>query len=96
MRFAGNGGAAPEKIENIAPALRPELFRMAALLRTATALALSPEGKFAEMRLKISGGELIVTPRSAATGTERAALAAGADLFLRVFGLTPRIGEASL
>ena len=95
VRFARNGGTAPENIESIAPALRPELFRMAAILRIAPVLALTPGG-VSGMHLNFAGDELVVTFRSAATGAERSELAQGAALFLRVFGVTPRIGEATL
>ena len=95
VRFARNGGTAPEDVENIAPALRPELFRMAAILRIAPVLARTPGG-VSGMHLNFAGDELVVTFRSAATGAERFELAQGAALFLRVFGVTPRIGEATL
>ena len=95
VRFAGSRGTAPENIENIAPALRPELFRMAAILRAAAVLALTPGG-VSGMRLNFAGDELVATFRSAATGAERAELERAAELFLRVFGVAPRIGEAAL
>lgn len=95
VRFAKAGGTTPESVENIAPSLRPELFRMAAILRSAAALALTPGG-VAGMQLHFAGDELVVTFRSGATGAERSELERSAPLFLRVFGVTPRIGEALL
>ena len=95
VRFARSRGTAPEHIETVAPELRSELFRMAAILRAASVLALTPGG-VSGMRLNFAGDELVATFRSGATGAERAELERAAALFLRVFGVAPRIGEASL
>jgi len=95
VRFAKSGlDTPPVDAPEVAAEHRPPLFRMAALLRTADALASGD--RFSGMRLNISGGELVITPRIPATGAERAELARGAELFMRVFGLKPRLGEVSL
>lgn len=97
VRFARSGGVAfPAEVSGVLPEQQPTLFRLAALLRLAAALSIDPGDKFSGMHLNISGGELAISSAAAANGAERAALARGAELFMRVFGLEPRFGEVSL
>ena len=88
--------AAHREFGELAPESRVTVLKLAAILKAADALDCSRRNRFANMKLNISGNELIVTPRTAETDIERAALAQKSGLFSRVFGLNIRIGEVEL
>jgi exopolyphosphatase/pppGpp-phosphohydrolase len=91
VRRAGECGSGGDA-ESLTPEHRPTLFKLAVLLRVGAALA-RIAGDPADSHLNISGTELTVTSRTAATEAAREFLVPHAEEFFRVFGLRPRLGE---
>ena len=91
VRRAG-GDESRSDAEDLAPELRPTLFKLAALLRVGAALA-AADGDPAELQLNVAGTELVLTLRTASPESARELFAPHAEAFCRVFGLRPRLGE---
>ncbi len=89
-------GTTPPGFSELMPGSRVTVLKLAAILRVADALDCSRVRKFSPVKLNIRGNELLITPGTADTRAERAALAESAPLFTRVFGLDIRIGGTTL